>query len=283
MAEDAHQSGHNKEARELGADMAGALIGGVVGLVGGPVGAMGGAALGVAVQHAANAVMGRLGERQERRVEAVIYLMDQDVRRRKQRGEEPRHDGFFDERGALRPEAGDLLEAILRQAAQTHEERKLPFLARLYSAVEYDPTISASDALYLVRVAGELTYRQFVALSVYANHDEHLRALANAHVYHETGRAEPDEGILLELSNLVDLRLLGVSSNGVVGPLNNVFAGLMTRAKTSYGQLGLLPGGERLARMTGADEIDTAERQKWLEELTGRLTEQIAGSERPRS
>ncbi len=109
-----------------------------------------------------------------------------------------------------------------------------------------------------------------MALAVVTHSDEHASALANVEALHETGRHEADEGILLELGNLVDLRLLGISNDGQVGALNNVFGGLMPRGKTTYGQLGLLPGGEWLVCMTGADEISLSEREKWLDEFTGR-------------
>jgi hypothetical protein len=120
-----------------------------------------------------------------------------------------------------------------------------------------------------VRVAGELTYRQFVALAVVAHQDEHELELARMEALHQTGQYQADEGILLELGNLVDLRLLGISSDGQVGPLNNVFGGLVPRGKATYAQLGLLPGGEWLACMTRADEIATSERERWLVELMG--------------
>ncbi len=145
------------ELQSAGTDLAGALVGGGTGLILGPVGVLAGAVLGVAVQHTAKVLVGRLNRREEERVGAALLIMGADARTREQRGERPRQDGFFDARGALRPEAEDLLEATLRQAAETYEEQKLPLLARLYSAVAHDPAIPASDALYTVRVAGELT------------------------------------------------------------------------------------------------------------------------------
>ncbi len=257
------------ELRSAGTDLVGAVAGGSLGLVGGPAGAIGGAALGVAVQHAARALIGRLNRREQERVGAALLVMDEDARQREERGERPREDGFFDDRGTLRPEAEDLLEAVLRRAAGTYEERKLPLLARLYSACAHDATISAAEALYLIRVADELTYREFVALALLAHPDEHERSLTNIEALHETGRNVADESIRLELSHLADLRLVGISANEEVGPVNNVFAGLLPRGKATYAQLGLLTAGRRLVETTGADEIGTLEREKWLDELTG--------------
>jgi hypothetical protein len=88
-----------------------------------------GAALGVAVQHASKVVVGRLNRREEERVGAALLMIRADAHTREEEGERLRQDGFFDARGTLRPEAEDLLEATLRQAAETYEERKLPLLA----------------------------------------------------------------------------------------------------------------------------------------------------------
>lgn len=103
-----------------------------------------------------------------------------------------------------------------------------------------------------------------------AHSDEHEQALANVEALHETGRNVADESIRVELSNMVDLRLVGISANEDVGPLNNVFAGLLPRGKVTYAQLGLLPSGQRLVQTTGADEIDASQRERWLEELLER-------------
>jgi hypothetical protein len=71
--------------------------------------------------------------------------MEGDTRRRESSGEQLRDDGFFDARGALRLDAEELLEGVLRRSASTYEERKLPLLARLYSTVAHDKTISPSE------------------------------------------------------------------------------------------------------------------------------------------
>lgn len=260
MDDERQDSDLSGELQSAGTDLAGALVGTGVGLVaGGPPGAMLGAALGVAVQHATKAIVGRFNRREEERVGAALLIMEGDAHRRESNGERLRDDGFFDARGALRPDAEELLEGVLRRSASTYEERKLPLLARLYSAVAHDQTISPSEGLYLVRVADDLTYRQFVALSVIAHEDEYVRELAQIGAEHAViGGPDADPTMLRELSDLVDARLVGISNNGQVGPLNNVFARLLPRGKASYGQLGLLPAGQRLVAATRADEIDAS-------------------------
>jgi hypothetical protein len=93
-------------------------------------------------------------------------LIAADTQERRKRGDSPRQDGFFDERGGLRSEAVELLEGILRQAAATFEEQKLPYLAHLYSTTAFEEQISPSTAMYLLRIAGELTFRQLLRLGL---------------------------------------------------------------------------------------------------------------------
>jgi hypothetical protein len=260
------------ELVSAGTDLAGALTAVVFGfVVAGPPGAAIGATLGVAVQHTARFVVGRLNRREEERVGAALAIMDADTREREARGERPREDGFFDTGGGLRPEAEELLEGVLRQAAGAHEEQKLPLLAFLYSTVAHDESISAGDAIYFARVAGELTYRQFVALSVVAHRPEYERVLAEAQALHDTGERDPDDGMILELNDLANRNLVGAGdSASSFGPVTDTFQGLYPRGKLDYATFGLLPAGDRLVRATRAREIAPAERERWLEELRGR-------------
>jgi hypothetical protein len=244
-------------------------------MVGGPLGALGGAALGVAVQRAASAVVLRLSRREEKRAGAALILIERDVSERQERGERLRDDGFFDERDAMRPDAEELLEGVLRQAAQTYEERKVPLLARLYSGVAHDPTVPAADAQFLLRTAADLTYRQFVALSVVARRDEHFRALARAWGLRGEGRATPDPATLVELDDLGDRRLIGLRSGGqavAVGTTLDTTPSI-AGAKVGYGATDLLPAGRVLVRLTGTDRISENERVRWVETLRGEVVQ----------
>ena len=119
-----------------------------------------------------------------------------------------------------------LSEGILRHAAETYEERKLPYLASLYSGVAHDQTVPAADALYLTRVAASLTYRQLVALAVIAHRDEHSRALARVARLRDEGRAVPDGTVVLELDDLGDRRLVGVRSGGRVASVGQTYGSM---------------------------------------------------------
>jgi hypothetical protein len=170
-----------------------------VGLVGGPPGALGGAAAGWAAGEGllavGRAVVQRLDNRGAMQVGGAIAVIESDAQERRERGESPGDDAFFDSRGEMRPEAEELLEGVLLHAANTYEERKLPFLAHLYDGVAHDANVAAADALYLVRAADQLTYRQLAGLAVFARVDAYVMDLARA-------QAARDEGAQLDAHRL---------------------------------------------------------------------------------
>ncbi len=258
-----------RELVEAGTELAGALSGGAVGTIGGPLGIVAGAATGVLVQRAARAVVRRLSHRERERVGAALIFIDEDSARREERGERVRNDGFFDDRGRVRPEAEDLLEAVLRQAAVTCQERKLPFLARLYSAVKYGAAVGGDDALYLLGLAGALTFREFQALAVYAHRVEHEQELLEAWFERKAGQVDPIPSVLLELDDLYERRLLGVSSGGQIVEGGLTWDSIGPGSSHEFSTLRLARAGEQLVRLAGLDEIGEDDRRAWLALLEG--------------
>jgi hypothetical protein len=275
IGRDAEQKDNATDLVAAGTDLAGALAGGAFGMLSGPLGALGGAALGVAVQRAARAVALRLSRREYERVGATLLLIERDVAARHERDEQLRDDEFFDEHDGRRPDAEELLEGVLRLAAQTYEERKVPLLANLFSGVAHDANVAAADAQFLLRTAADLTYRQFVALAVVAHQDEHFRDLARARTLHDEGRLSPDPATLVELDDLGDRRLVGLRSGGKIVTAGTTFetTNSISSATVGYGAMHLLPAGCRLVRLTGADRIVLSERQGWVDLLRGELNE----------
>ena len=156
------------------------------------------------------------------------------------------------------------------QAANSWEERKVALLARLYSLVAHDPTVPAATANFVVRIAGDLTYRQFVALAVLVHHDEHLRGRMRAFMLREEGRAQQDPALLAELDDLGDRRLIVVEgAQGAVGSPSGLFGGGVPPVSAlSYGTLRLTDAGEQLVRLTDAGRLIAAEeRAAWVEAL----------------
>ena len=217
--------------------------------------------------------MERLSGRERERAGATVLLIERDARQRRERGGHVRDDGFFDERGKLRPDAEELLEGILRHAAETYEERKLPFLAALYSGVAHDDKVAAADALFMTRVAANLTYRQFVALAVLAHRDEHFRDLARAGRLRDEGRATPDEAVVMELDDLGDRRLVGIRANGRVVTVGQTYSSMppLSTATAGYGALALPPTAETFVHLARVNTIGPDERQAWIDALTGEI------------
>ena len=199
-----------------GADLTGALVGAGFGLIGGPIGALGGAALGVAVQRAARAIGARFSSREEERIGTTITFVLAEGEERREQGEKIRDDGFFENRGALRSESDEVLEALFRQAAATYEERKLPYLAHLYTSVAYDKSISGQTAIYLLRLADQLTFRQLTILALGDARDVARRTGGDGYFQPQMDAllSEPERGnrkdptIPAERRSLLDLALL---------------------------------------------------------------------------
>jgi hypothetical protein len=264
------------EVLEGGIEVVGTLPGAAVGfLVAGPPGGLVGAAVTPVITRALKAAIGAgLAFRARDRAAAAALLIDAARREHEARGERLRQDGFFDPRGGVRPDADELLEGVLREAAQTYEERKVPLLAALYSGVEHDDDVAAPDALLLLRRASQMTYREFVGLSVFEQHERYADFFDQTNAIHSETNGHPggDPTIQLELSDLASQQLLGtMSTAGVIVPLAATWGGVGNiPAKVGLGQLRLLPAGETLARLaTVAQLIADEERRTWLRDLRG--------------
>jgi hypothetical protein len=159
------------ELVEAGGDFAAAAVGGALGLIGGPVGVPAGAAGGVIATRMfrkVGAQMRRrwLDPREEVRVGGAFALAAAEVARRIEAGEALRSDGFFDaSAGRDRSPGEEVLEGVLKAAADAHEERKVPYLANLYAEVAFRDDISLPYANALIRLATRCTWRQLVVLA----------------------------------------------------------------------------------------------------------------------
>jgi len=257
-----------RELIETSSDAVGAAVGGAAGLVGGPLAVISGAAGGVVVAR----VLGRgaleirerlLAPRQTVRVADTYKIAADAIAARLMRGDPLRTDGFLDEdreqRG--RPPAEELLEGVLLRASTEFEERKLKHLGLFYAALPFD-TISPGDANYLLRIAGDLTYGQLVAL-----------ALLQSVAYVDARRAADDarlsdtglnaEGALAQFAGLVQAGLAQVPGADAAATALDVTG---TRHMSAAG-LGVRPIGQTLSRLMRLDLISDAD----LEDLLVRL------------
>lgn len=174
MADDGKEKkGGEERVRTLitgGAELAGGAIGGALGfLAGGPIGAAGlgagGVAAGKALMHVGDEIAERmLGPREKVRVGGVLAMAANGIAERIGRGEQIRTDGFFDEGARGRSNAQEVAESILLKSQREPEERKLPYIAKLFTNVAFDQNVSAEMAHQLTKTAEQLTYRQLCIL-----------------------------------------------------------------------------------------------------------------------
>lgn len=255
----------------VGADLAEAPAGSALGLIGGPVGAFGGAALGITVQRAARSIVGRLTDREEARAGAALVIIDDDTRAREQEGDRLRDDDFFDADGDLRSDAEELLEGVLRHAAASFEERKVPLLAHLYAAVAHDESVSVGDAQFLLRAASEMTFRQFVALTALTYGEDAYRTLldeASVRIHEDYSRSDP--ALLAELDDLGRRSLVGVlGQDGNVADPTTLWGG-SPLSTMNLRRIRPTPSGARLCELTDAvDVVSEADVRQWLAGLDG--------------
>lgn len=157
---------------ELGGSAAGAAVGAAVGTaVAGPLGAVGGALAGTILekgfQLVGNEIKNRmLSPKEEQRVGAVYTYANQKISRNLVAGRMIRTDSFFEGIGEERPTNEEILEGVLLAAQKEYEEKKLKYLGNLYANLPFNETVDSRMANMLIKIASELTYRQYVILYV---------------------------------------------------------------------------------------------------------------------
>lgn len=159
-------------ATELGGSAAGAAVGAAIGTaVAGPLGAVGGALAGTVLekgfQLVGNEIKKRmLSPREEQRVGAVCTYANQKISRNLVAGKMIRTDSFFEVIGEERPTNEEILEGVLLAAQKEYEEKKLKYLGNLYANLPFNVAVDSRMANMLIKIASELTYRQYVILYV---------------------------------------------------------------------------------------------------------------------
>ena len=193
------------------------------------------------------------------------YEAAADAARESAAGRPIRSDGFFDQAGPddLSP-AEEILEGVLRTAADEWEQRKVPYIGRIFGAFSFDPSVSPSDASYLLKLADRLTYQQVVLVGFWEAAQNEKRPyqqeVMSASVRVGEGRSRPTDTILAEMNDLAAAGLLGViNSDGQLVPVNETVGGL--GGFQTYGggvdltSVQLTEMGRTLYRLMGLDKV----------------------------
>ncbi len=252
---------------EVGGDTAGAATGAAISLVLTPVG---GAGVGVVVA----SLLKRVGleihdrftePRRQLRVGAAYAVAAEEVAERLESGEKPRDDGFFDGDGDSPAE--EILEGTLEAAADSFEQRKVPYLGKFYAALVFAPDVSPALANRLVLIAEQLTFRQLACMAVIETGSQLSAAesLLAEKPDHELGFFGEELGV--EMDALAALGLLGVADEDdgeILPPAIPSYPG-SSRAPT-YKEIqairaGLTTIGRRLYELMGLGSITDQERK----------------------
>jgi hypothetical protein len=157
---------------EAGSDIAGGVAGTAVGLlIGGPGGAVAGAAGGPAVTRmlrpiALDFLHRALGNRERARVATAGAFAAERIEQQMKTGYEPRHDDFLVGKPGRRSAAEELAERVLLASQRDHEEDKVRFMGNLLAAIAFDAMVDRGQANLLVRLAEELSCRQYCILAL---------------------------------------------------------------------------------------------------------------------
>ena len=107
-----------------------------------------------------------LAPREQARIGGVLALSAEVLRSKLEGGRELREDGFFETAHGERSDAEEVLEGVLKKAQAEYEERKLPYLARIWANTCLDDTLGVAKVNYMVKLAEQLTYRQLALVTL---------------------------------------------------------------------------------------------------------------------
>ena len=136
-------------------------------------GAAGGAALTEVLRRVGRDFHNRLlSPMQLRRVSQGFALSLSEISARIMRGDQLRQDRFFEADGENRCTAEEILEGLLLRLADEYEGKKVEYLSHIYPQMLFEDSIPPEYSYFLVKTAGELTYRQLVFLAHFGRDGE---------------------------------------------------------------------------------------------------------------
>lgn len=183
--------------------------------------------------------------------------------------DEFRNDGFFESADGGRPPVVEFFEASIRAAARDYEARKAAYLGRFWANLGYEREIDFQRAAFLLRVAGDLTYRQLVLLAIFTRADApeleaRLTAL-NAETGDDSSTVSPD--CAAEMQDLSDRNLLGYL-NPKEGLVTNTWAANGGKfAVLALERIRPTGAGGQLVRLLSLTAMPEAEQEHVLTQL----------------
>jgi hypothetical protein len=217
-------------------------------------------------------------------------------------GQAPRADLFEPQNGDhadddSRTTAEELLEEVVRIAGDAADERKVPYLGRLYASLLFADGVSPSHMRFFCKAFETLTYRQLVALAVIAeardavaldgpdtparpDTEGRFAGRFRSVRYPAEGEGHVsvlDLGVVRELDDLATRNLIGIST-AKPGDERN-YEALVNHPYTLWGdddpdpiwqatrdKVRATPAGRELVDLAGLDELPDIEGETFLDE-----------------
>ena len=165
-----------------------------------------------------------LSPRENLRVGSALILAATGIRKRLE-NENPREDGFFDKNHTGRSDADEVLENMVLKIQREPEEKKIPYVAKIYENSIFEQEISADLSHKIIKSAEQLTYQHLCILSMVGRREKDEDALRDLQL-------NPQLDHSLELSKLLHDCFELVTSGYIQGGLVFTFSGRLPQYET---------------------------------------------------
>jgi len=254
-----------------GGRVVGGIAGAAVGLIGGPPGALAGGAVGVALgdllAKAGVEFYNRvLAPRQGVRAAGALAVATVEINRRLQAGEVPRQD--FIETSGENSDAAEILEGTLLTAANSYEQRKIPYIGKFYANLAFDGGVTPTYATLLLKLLDRLTYGQLRVIATLGK-QAYLEALLQVATERQHGAFRSRADVIAEFDELSTNGLLGVA-----GQDGSAVPPLATFGRGAWNEVGLFKArltatGVLVHDLLGLSDMPDEERDTVVRALRG--------------
>ena len=166
-----------------------------------------------------------IGPREKVRAGTAIAFALVGIHQRLENGESPRADGFFDKSDRGRSESDEVLENMVLKIQREPEEKKAPYIAKIYENSVFEPKISADLSHKIIKSAEQLTYQHLCILSMVGRRENKEDALGDFQLNSQLDHS-------LELSKLLHDCFELVTNGYIQGGLTLTFSGRLPQYET---------------------------------------------------
>lgn len=141
-------------------------------------------------------------QKQSKRITTVTRFSLEGIARRLKSGEQLRDDGFFDETVDDRSKAEEVFEAVLLVARDTPQEKKMPYISKLFEEACFRSYLRSDTLHFLCKEHENLTYRQLCIIKIIYEGSNYIFETLSFQESEDTDIAVEKIAILTECANL---------------------------------------------------------------------------------